>query len=482
MFFVLISQIVAATTVKNKVAVLHSKGFTDACSLGFSPKASGVSNQKALQRAVDKGGTVIVSQPGIYNLAGTVYIGSNTSLVFGNGALLKKTNEQGSFTHVILNKGALTRTFDEHIVVDGLNIIVNGIDKQYTEVFGLRGQLAFFYVKDLKVTRFRCLDLMSTQYGIQICTFEDLILDDINIKGDKDGIHLGRGKRFTIRNAVLQTFDDALALNAHDYAASNPELGWIEDGTIENCYDLDAPKTTGFFCRMLAGAWTDWKPGIEVQQADAVVSGGWIYRVQAQPDGKIYKSLTAPTHLSGVKELDGIKWLMVQQDTIHTAGVRNVSFRNIFLYKPRTAFSIHFDNDKYSRSYYPGAQVPEQQQLSFEGVKVLYHRKADFMQISTPVDLLSINNSLLREGGIRFITNKAMGNYYKTTISFLGCSFTQNGAMELLKNDIPNKEINLHTANSNQLGEGFTATINSKGGRINIESDLNGLTTKPVKK
>ena len=42
----------------------------------------------------------------------------------------------------------------------------------------------------------------------------------------------------------LGTFDDAIALNAHDYATSNPELGWIENGVIENCHDLNAEKLT----------------------------------------------------------------------------------------------------------------------------------------------------------------------------------------------------------------------------------------------
>ncbi len=78
--------------------------------------------------------------------------------MFGNGVFLKKVNEKGPFAHVILNKGALTKTWDEHISIEGLHIIVNGMDKTFDEVYGLRGQLAFFYVKD-QIERFRCLDL-----------------------------------------------------------------------------------------------------------------------------------------------------------------------------------------------------------------------------------------------------------------------------------------------------------------------------------
>ena len=32
-------------------------------------------------------------------------------------------------------------------------------------------------------------------------------------------------------------------------------MGWIEDGLIEDCYDLADEDTTGYFCRILAGAW-----------------------------------------------------------------------------------------------------------------------------------------------------------------------------------------------------------------------------------
>jgi len=236
--------------------------WTDAAEFGFSPDASGVQNSRALQRAVDRTGTIMVSRPGIYNVAGTVYLGSNTSLVFGNNVFIRKVAEPDPFTHVLLNKGALTKTYDEHITVSGLQLIVNGIDVRKWLVYGLHGQIAFFYVKDLRIEHFRCLDGGRAQYIIHVCTFEDLTIEDIRIEGAKDGVHLGRGKRFTIRDGTFETGDDAIALNAHDYSVGNPELGWIEDGVIENVHDLPNPKQQiGYFCRILAGAWVDWRPG-----------------------------------------------------------------------------------------------------------------------------------------------------------------------------------------------------------------------------
>ena len=450
--------------------------FTDAATFGFLPGASGMANTKALQKAVEQGGTIVVSKPGTYKLAGTVYVGSNTTLQFGNNVFLKKVDEAGAFTHVLLNKGALAKTYNDHISIEGLQIIVNGIDKSFTDVYGLRGQLAFFYVRDLRIERFRCLDLETAQFGIHVCTFENLRIDDVIIKGKKDGVHLGRGKRFHISNGVFQTFDDAIALNAHDYATSNPELGWIEDGVVENCYDLNAENTTGYFCRILAGGWIDWKPGMSVQQSDAVVSNDRVYRVQAKPDGTVYTSNTRPTHETGSQTLDGITWGVVQTDVTYTAGVRNVVFRDIFLSKPRTGFSIHFDNDKYSRSYYPGAAVPVQEQLVFDNIRVLHGEPKDFLSINTPVDVVTISNSSFRNNRISIHGNKAMSNYLKTRINIYGCVFGYAGEMTLLSNSVAGKEVVLKTSANVALSDAFRATVEPGNGKITVGSDLTGLT------
>ena len=452
-----------------------SRYLSDAADFGFSPEASGIENAKALQHAVDQGGTIRVSRPGTYKIAGTVYVGSNTSMVFGNSVFLKKVNEAGSFTHVLLNKGALTKTYDQDITIDGLNLIVNGIDVIDFEVYGLRGQIAFFYIKDLRIDRFRCMDLGKSQFAIHICTFEDIIVNDLIIKGDKDGVHLGRGKRFTICNGVFQTFDDAVALNAHDYSTGNPELGWIEDGVVEKCYDLTAEKTTGYFCRILAGGWIDWRSGMEVQQSDSVVSNGRIYRVFANSDGTIYKSITQPTHETGSRILDGINWVVVQNDVTYTAGVRNVTFRDIFLEKPRIGFSVHFDNDRFSRSYYPGAIIPAQEQLTFDNIRVLHNQPSAFLSVGTPVDILTITHSSFKDSGIEFHGNKAMPDYLKTRINLLGCVFNKEGSMNLITNSVENKEILLKTSSNIELHDNFTAMVIPGNGKITVESDLSGL-------
>lgn len=463
--------------------IANNAGFVDAAEFGFSPDETGVENVKALQKAIDQTGTIIVSQPGVYKVAGTTYIGSNTSIEFGKGVILQKVNEKGLFSHVLLNKGALTRTWDEHISVKGLHISVNGVVKRYNEVFGLRGQLAFFYVKDLKIEGFRCYDIEGVQFSIHVCTFEDLLIDDTILEGDKDGIHLGRGKRFKISNATFKTLDDALALNAHDYANSNPEVGWIENGVIENCNDLslEGQPIVGYFCRILAGGWIDWEEGLELQNADAVVSNGRIYRVDGLgDDGKpikgTWKTKTRPTHTEGTVVLDGIKWVMMQDDVQYTAGVRNVVYRDIFLEKPRSSFSIHFDNSSWSRSYYPGADIPQQEQLLFDNVKVLHDGELPFVKVNTPVDVFTITNCSLRNSGILFHGKKGyVPDYGKTFVNFYGNTLNKKGEMTLIENRVEGKEIILEMDNNIEISEDFKAVIKNEGGIISINSDLTGL-------
>jgi hypothetical protein len=459
--------------------VNHGRGDVDAGDHGFAPANGGLANARALQRAVDGGGTVTVTRPGTYDVAATVYVGGRTSLVFGNGVVLRKVPDGGDFAHVLLNKGALTKTYDEGISIEGLRLQVGGVDKGMDEVYGLRGQLAFFYVRDLRIERFRCDDLGPRQFAIHVCNFEDLVIEDVIIRGDKDGVHLGHGKRFVIRRGIFQTHDDAVALNAHDYATSNPELGWIEDGVVEDCHDLPEPggkESTGFFCRLLAGAWTDWHAGMEVRNSDTVISEGRLYRVQARPDGATFRSVTQPTHTAGARLLDGINWALVQEGAIYTAGVRNVRFRDIVLRNPRTSFSVHFDDDRFSRSYYPDARPPLQRRISLENVQVLHDAATALLRIDTPVDAVTLSHCSLARGGILFRDGSALKDPGRTTVAMIGCTFTNPGEMNLLANEVPGKRVVLNTAASAVTKDAFAAKIVPGEGEVTVRSDLPGLT------
>ena len=401
-------------------SVSHAQ-FKDACALGFLPGNAPSDNVKALQKAVDGGGTIVVSKPGVYEVNDSILLDDNTKLVFGAGVIVKKIPVPKAFNHVFINRGAFEKKWNKNIWIDGLQLQVNGVDTS-GKIYGLRGQVAFFYAKDVKITRFRCYDLMPMQYCIHVCTFEDLLVDDAIIHGKKDGVHLGKGKRFKISNCVFKTFDDAIALNAHDYATGNPELGWIEDGVVENITDLDEEKTTGFFCRILAGSWCDWREGMQIQNSDTVVSQGRLYRAAMSPDGTKYTSKTRPTHKDGVVELDGIKWQMVQDDVTYNASVRNVVFRDIFLHKPRICFSVHFDNDRYSRSFYPGAGYVGQQNLVFDNVHVMFEQERPFISAVTPINSMVLNSCFLRNNSINVRPLQAMGDKSKTFVKMIGCT------------------------------------------------------------
>ena len=199
----------------------------------------------------------------------------------------------------MLNKGALTRTYNHNITITGMEVRVNNVDLPMSTIYGLRGHVAFFYVKDLRIERFRLTGLVNGQFALHICTFEDLLINDAIIKGKKDGIHLGPGKRFKISNCVFQTGDDAIALVPGDWVSANPEYGNLEDGVIENCSDIPDDYLEGAFSKIVASAWVDWKPGIEVKHGDCVVSNGRMYRVVANLDNKVYKSVTQPAFEKG---------------------------------------------------------------------------------------------------------------------------------------------------------------------------------------
>ena len=453
----------------------HSAGFTDAAAFGFLPTQTGVENLKAFQAALDHGGTIVVARPGIYKLAGTVLIGDDTSLIFGAGVTLMKVAEIRVFTHVILNKGALTRTFNHNISITGLHLKVNEVDKWMDEIYGLRGHISFFYVKDLKIERFRCTDLAKGQFCIQVCTFEDVLMNDVIIKGRKDGIHFGNGKRFRVSNGVFQTADDAIALSAGDWVTGNPEFGDLDGGLIENCYELPTERFEGAFAKIVSSAWVDWTPSMPVRHGDAVVSEGKIYRVMAQVDGKVYTSLTRPTFTEGTQEMDGFTWQMHQLGAFYTASVRNVTFRDIYLYSTRVPFQVMSYDCDYAHSYYRGAPLPIQGEIALENISVLSDHKHPLLEVTTPCDILTIRNTIFRDNPIVFNQTSDYDGYPPSHVTLVNCVFKADGPFTVVKNGCKDKQIVLKTICSIEAGKDFSAVVEPGPGTIRVDSDLSGL-------
>ena len=346
--------------------------------LGFKPGNNAYENSLALQRAVECGKEITVKEAGVYDVSETVLIGDNTTLIFEKGITLRRQpSKSGKNTPVFLNSGCDSATYNRNITIIGLHIDCNGVeDTDYgfdTNRVGLRAHVGMIFVKNLTVRDYSCVGLLKEDYGIQISAFENVLLEDLFFEGDKDGVHLGWGKDFIIRRGKFRTFDDPIALNAFDYSTSNTHVGWIENGLIEDCTDLDDKSTTGFFCRILGGAWCDWEKGMSVQHSDTVCHGGRVYRAVMQPDGIFRVSNVPPTHSEPwvAIEYGGIKWVCVRNEAVYDCGCRNITLKNIRLQKKRTvAVAISLNNDVWARSYRKGCTMPPQENITLQNFTV----------------------------------------------------------------------------------------------------------------
>jgi len=428
-------SVVSGAWVKDDVV----DGTKNAYNFGFLSTNNGEDNVTALQNALTGGGEIIVDVAGTYDINASILIPSNTTIKFGKDVYIRKVSFNGSSPrYAFINDGAWTKTTNENITIDGLHLIANSIETgsdSTAAIVGLRGHVNGFYVDNFNITNFTMLDVGTVAFCIQICTFENIKIENVHIEGEKDGIHLGKGNNFLIRNAKIETYDDPIALNGHDYVTGNPEIGWITNGVIDNVYDLSAATATGFFCRMLAGAWVDWFTGMSIQHGDAIIaSNGRMYRSNNTTDGTIYTSTTEPTHTSGTVTHESINWVMTEDAAAtYTGGVKNVSFSNIFLQKNRNyAFGYMFSNDDFSRSYYPDADVPIQDNFVFNNV-VQSGTLINVVLAKTPITSIKINNSSFIEPFLSFEDLGTSGLVYNDTdISFNAVTFNGSGSSQVM--------------------------------------------------
>ena len=203
----------------------------------------------------------------------------------------------------------------------------------------------------------------------------------------------------------------------------------------------------------------------------AVVSNGRVYRVDAEPDGKKYISKTQPTH-DGAAELDGIRWVKTQDVAQYDAGVRNVTFRDIYLEKPRQSFSLHMAVNNYNRSFYQGAEEPSQDNIVFDNIRVLHDGNRTFLSLRSPVNVVTITNSNLRNSGMEVRQVEYLKNTQPTTINIFNSAFHPDGELLLLENKVENKTVFLNTANNSVTNQGFAANDLEIRGKVVVNSDL----------
>ena len=393
----------------------------DANLYGFLPGNDAEQNAKALQSAVDLGGEITVKQAGVYDLSETIWIGDDTTLIFEKGVQIRRQpNPTGRNGVAFLNKGAKTHTYNQNIKLIGLHIDCNGIESHDCGadsriLVGLRAHVGMIYIKNLVVEDFECLGLLSKDYGIQVSAFENIRLEHLYITGNKDGVHLGWGRGFVIRHGKFCTYDDPIALNAFDYSTSNTHVGWIEDGVIEDCYDLDSDDTIGHFCRILGGAWCDWYEGITVQHSSTVCANGRVYRVVMMPDGEVYTSLTPPSHSFGVAVYDGIRWVCVRDEAVYDCGCRNIVLRDIHLQKKRSggAISIALNDDCYARSYVVGCKPVPQGNITFE--RIFIENEVPRLLVSNyPSENITLKDTDMKDSRVCFSIIPLDGLVYPT--------------------------------------------------------------------
>lgn len=304
----------------------------DAAEYGFSPEATPAANAAALQKALCGGGKrVTVTKAGTYGLDRTVYLDDDTVLTFAKGTVLKKTK---AYSNVLVNRGAWQRgVTNRNLTVENFEIAVNGMQQVPpldSPAQGLRGQLAFSRANNVTVRGFRCLDCAGSQYCTQFVGFDGLLIEDFEIRGKKDGIHLNAGRNFVIRRGVLETGDDGIALNAGEWPGGcTPLMGSVTDGLIEDV--TDDPGGSCNFVRVIAGSWLDWHPGMKLQNRDIVRVGRNVYGIHPMPvSTNEFVSLTAPSNTCGVwKSPEGINFLWLQADGQTRADVERVTIRNV---------------------------------------------------------------------------------------------------------------------------------------------------------
>ena len=156
-----------------------------ASDFGFFPGNTPEKNSIALQKALDVGGEILIDGKGIADVVFPMLVGNDTSLIFEEGLSIRRNESQDEDNgYVIVNRGAFTKTWNHNIRIQGLNLICNhvickgeGVKTQKC-IPGLRGQIAFHYVKGLEIRDFTAMDLPRFDYCIHICTFENEKADE----------------------------------------------------------------------------------------------------------------------------------------------------------------------------------------------------------------------------------------------------------------------------------------------------------------
>lgn len=322
-----------------------------AADFGFLPTAS-ASDNVAAWNSIPCSGIVNITTAGIYEIDSTLYLCSDTTYNFVAGVTFKKVAGFSS-SHLFVNKGILTRTPDTNIYLIGNGLVIdcNGIDGAQI-VTGMQGHVAMFQVSNFLISGIKTDTITATGFFMHLAEVSNFIVRDIDAEGAKDGIHLGVASNFLFEDIRTSTLDDGIALNARDYAVSNPTLGDISNGIIRRWTDDDYVGQSGSGCLLLSGAWSNWASGTTYQCNDIVINAGNIYEYNAAGSEV---AANAPVHTSGaVTGADGIKWEWRQAGTIDHADVKDIKFEDCTWASRKPFIRTAGASDATSRAFFPG--------------------------------------------------------------------------------------------------------------------------------
>lgn len=328
---------------------------------GVEPGADATLVTTEINTALQNFSYVKITEPGIYDIDGTLYIPSNTTLEFVAGCTIRKKTGT-TISHMIANEGMLTGTTDTNVTLigNGLNCDINGIDGSNQPIPGLRGHLSFYRVTNFNVSGIKTDTNNIAQYFFQISEFTNATLRNINVAGWKDCFNIGTGTNLLMEDITTESGDDGIGLNAAGYSNGVPSFGDVNGVTIRRWTDklrtneIYEPGQGGSGIIILTASWADWISGNTYQENDICINAGRIYQKVGVGD---VVAANAPTHTSGsVEYADGITWLWKQDGTINHADVKNVLLEDCVWQSTRpfirTAGSLVTGGTM--RAFYPG--------------------------------------------------------------------------------------------------------------------------------
>lgn len=448
---------------KSSIDALKLGSFVDANEEGFLPTSDATTNVTTMNRLLASGGTIIVSKPGEYKVNGRMVLNSNTTLVFAEGAIIKMVS---NCPYVLINAAAFKSdgSYDENIKVIGYHLNTNGFNNS-CGINGLRGYLTFFHVKHVYVSDVRCMWYKAHIFFMHCCDWEDVEFANCFVIGDKDAFHFGRGFNGYLHDLTICAVDDSIALNAWDFADSNPQIGDIHDVLIENIVELphyynvnsEYSRTLGYTTRFLNGSWLPWTSGMEVQHSTTVTYKDNIYRV-INLQQKTAISTATPSEGVGA---DGIQWRKEASGDNLGCCCYNIELRNIISYQTKNEGNFGFNaiNEVDHKSWVDGATPHPNHDIHFSNIQV-YDNTSTIFNIQGDVDNVYVDNSILDvstlANGLIYMNPRFKNeNFTKVpTFSFYDSLYITSDSSVIVKSNSSNRD---------------TITLNYRGVRLSSD-------------